>query len=77
LCIAEIKRFEKSNLIIKLEIHAEIDKKLVVTRKKAKKKIIKLVKQFHDVLSSDFLKLVIFVFKKSLTRIDKLRIQVI
>jgi hypothetical protein len=77
LCVVEIKGFEKSNLIIKLKIHAEIDKKLVFTRKRAEKKIIKLVKRFHDVLSFDLLKSVILVFKKSLTRIDKLRSQVV
>jgi hypothetical protein len=76
LCVAKIKRFEKSNLIIKLEIHAETNKELVVTRKKIEKKIIKLVKRFHDVLSSNLLKSVTFVFKKSLTDTDKLKTQV-
>jgi hypothetical protein len=63
-------------LIIKIKIHAENDKNLVVVRKRTEKEIIKFAKSSHDVLSSDSLKSVTFVFKKSLIRIDKLKIQI-
>jgi predicted XRE-type DNA-binding protein len=75
LSVAEIKRFEKSNLIIKIEIHAEIDKDLVAVRKRIEKETIKLAKRSHDVLSSDFVKSVTFVLKRSLICTDKLKTQ--
>jgi hypothetical protein len=77
LSIAEIKEFEKSNLTIKIEIHAETNKELVAVRKRTEKKTIKLAKQSDDVLSSDPLKSVTLILKKSLTRTDKLRTQVV
>jgi hypothetical protein len=62
-------------LIIKIKIHAKVDKDLVAVRKRTKKETTKLAKRSHDVLSSDLLKSLILVLKTSLTRIDKLKIQ--
>jgi hypothetical protein len=66
---------KKSDLTIKIEIHAEIDKKLLAAKKRIEKETIKLAKRSHDVLSSDLLKSVTFVLKKALTRTDKLKTQ--
>ncbi len=70
--MSEVKRCNKPELIIKIEINAEADKKLVVVKKLADKKAARQFKlsfkRFLKIISFDF---VVPVFKNHLTRTDK------